>query len=147
MPIIPFLWCSTSGARISIIQRGSDGEENDDIREIYTQAVSWGDPSQKDASLASYDDPKAWMNAIESLLNGASEALGESGDSPSSNHPESSATTPAYPILTFPPTLPQWTADATRPTIPSTEAAGVANSDDQVGMMTTMMDRATVSAV
>jgi len=46
------------------------------MREIYTQAVAWGDPSQKEgASSQSYDDPSAWMAAIETLLKGASKGL------------------------------------------------------------------------
>lgn len=77
----------TSGCRISVIEKSSvTGSETSPFDEVYTQAVSWGDPSQIDvATSASYDDPDAWMNAIETLLEGAAEALGASGDDDTSS--------------------------------------------------------------
>jgi D-ribulokinase len=72
------VFCSTSGARISVVRKSRDESGDPWLKEIYTQAVSWSDPSQKEAATASYDDPAAWMNAIESLLLGASKALSTS---------------------------------------------------------------------
>lgn len=57
----------TSGARISVIEpaSGDDG----DYHELYAEAVSWD----------RYDDPDAWVSAVEGLLKGASTALEENG--------------------------------------------------------------------
>ncbi|CAB9497869.1 FGGY family of carbohydrate kinases, C-terminal domain [Seminavis robusta] len=68
----------TSGCRISVVEKHKDpsSDQLPLLKEIYTEAVSWSDPSQKDTeNAASYDDPEAWMNAIETLLAGASKAL------------------------------------------------------------------------
>eukprot|EP00547_Thalassionema_nitzschioides_P011624 CAMPEP_0194259770 /NCGR_PEP_ID=MMETSP0158-20130606/44351_1 /TAXON_ID=33649 /ORGANISM="Thalassionema nitzschioides, Strain L26-B" /LENGTH=480 /DNA_ID=CAMNT_0038999689 /DNA_START=32 /DNA_END=1474 /DNA_ORIENTATION=+ len=54
----------TSGARISVIE--SDDENQGGHREVYSKAVQWdGD----------YDDAEAWMNAVKTLLQGASRSL------------------------------------------------------------------------
>lgn len=57
----------TSGARISIIEPSSSVMEGP-FREVFSQAVAWKDGG-------AYDDPDAWMSAIEGLLQGASENL------------------------------------------------------------------------
>jgi len=51
----------TSGARISIIEPFESS-----FRQVHTQAVRWN---------GAYDDPDAWWNAIETLLQGASVEL------------------------------------------------------------------------
>jgi D-ribulokinase len=59
-----------------VIRKSRDESGEPLLKEVYTEAVSWSDPSQKETATASYyDDPDAWMNAIESLLLGASNAL------------------------------------------------------------------------
>ena len=63
----------TSGCRISVIEQSSDNN----YQEVYTQAVPWGDPSQKGSSStsSSYDDHEAWMDAVKTLLERTSEAV------------------------------------------------------------------------
>lgn len=54
----------TSGARISVIEPVD--EHQGEYREVYSKAISWdGD----------YDDAEAWMNAVKTLLKGASKSL------------------------------------------------------------------------
>ena len=54
----------TSGARISIIE--TDNTDPSGYDEVYTDAITWDE----------YDDADAWMNAVETLLLGASKGLG-----------------------------------------------------------------------
>lgn len=67
----------TSGCRISIIEQSASSDSSS-YKEIYTQAITWNDPSQKSSSGSgsggSYDDPDAWMNAITTLLKGAADS-------------------------------------------------------------------------
>ena len=67
----------TSGARLSIIQEPapvsslSDTDTNKPAyEEVYTQAVSW-DPT----TLGTYDDPNAWIKAVQSLLQSAADTM------------------------------------------------------------------------
>ncbi len=55
----------TSGARISVIQQ--------DLKQVYTRAIPWSDNGN-----TTYDDPDAWMGAVETLLTGAAESLKQS---------------------------------------------------------------------
>ena len=61
----------TSGARISVIE-ASDDDTTDTSRcykEVYTKAIPWDETG-------TYDDPDAWIQAIETLLSGAKQGLG-----------------------------------------------------------------------
>ena len=51
----------TSGARVSVIQ-------TTDLQEVFTNAISWNDDWP-------YDDPKAWMQAIDTLMQKTADSL------------------------------------------------------------------------
>jgi xylulokinase len=76
----------TSGARISVIEASSSSSDDDDTttdtllgyKEVYTQAIPWSEKG-------TYDDPDAWIQAIETLLSGAQQGLGESGNNNNNN--------------------------------------------------------------
>ena len=57
----------TSGARISVIEPHENSPGG--YREVYEEAIPWDDDG-------TYDDANAWMNAIETLLRGASKGIG-----------------------------------------------------------------------
>lgn len=57
----------TSGARISIIEPAFTTTDRS-YKEVYTQAVLWNE--------GAYDDPKAWMEAVTSLLQSANDDFG-----------------------------------------------------------------------
>jgi sugar (pentulose or hexulose) kinase len=60
----------TSGARISVIQDGpndSSASSSSSYQEVYTQAIPWEG--------GAYDDPQVWMDAVTTLLEGASTGL------------------------------------------------------------------------
>ena len=81
----------TSGARISVLSSpSSPGDGEDKLKEVYTQAVSWGCGDMN--SKSSYDDPAAWMKAVEKLLSGAAESL-QVSFRPENKPDESSSTT------------------------------------------------------
>lgn len=70
----------TSGARISVIEpmttssnNSGNNSDEEEYREIYSQAVSWGDNGDGGASGGAYDDAESWMTAIETLLQGAAD--------------------------------------------------------------------------
>jgi xylulokinase len=58
----------TSGARISMIEQNNNNNNNNRCcwNEIYSHAITWNESSRR------YDDPKAWIDAVEDLLRGAS---------------------------------------------------------------------------
>jgi xylulokinase len=69
----------TSGGRISVIARKHDKSRSDIsnfyFEEVYTQSVAW---RQRDDSSnkGCFDDPDAWMHAVDQLLAGANVDLG-----------------------------------------------------------------------
>lgn len=62
----------TSGCRISVIQ--DKIEPDSSYPEVYTQAVPWQDGDDGNQN-SRYDDPTAWMQAVTTLLTGATQAL------------------------------------------------------------------------
>jgi sugar (pentulose or hexulose) kinase len=64
----------TSGARISVIEASDDSatdaaSSSSGYKEVYTQAIPWSEKG-------TYDDPEVWIQAIETLLSGAKQGLG-----------------------------------------------------------------------
>lgn len=60
----------TSGARISVIEASDDTTNTSGCyKEVYTKAIPWSEKG-------TYDDPDAWIQAIETLLSGAKQGLG-----------------------------------------------------------------------